>query len=279
MKVNIVNYEEKLGIDGILTKYAREMQRALRDMGHDVTVFHESDRDADINHHINYISYKPTSTIDTTMITHVTGDKTKTEKQKIDLIKRQAKTATGICFSEGMKKKIGIDNLEVVLPAHDSIKRRPRIIAMAYKIYPDGRKREDMFSKLFKIINPEKFTFRVIGEGWHRTLDPLVKKGLRVQWVKDFRQDFYEELLSTSDYLLYTGGEDALAQSIIDAKQAGLRIIAPPQEDIEVEFPFNTQEELNSIFKKLEENPVESWSWENYAKKHLEIWKTLLKKR
>jgi hypothetical protein len=284
MKINILNYEEKLGIDGILTKYAREMQRALQDLGHDVTVYYEQDRDADINHHINYISYKPSFTADTTMITHITGDKNKSEKEKVNLIKKQCETAVGICFSQDMKDKLvkagcPEDKLEVVLPAHDGRKRRPRIIAIATKLYADGRKREQMFTDLFKTIDPEKFTFRIMGDGWKKVLEPLVKKGLRVQWIKDFREDFYGELLSTSDYLLYTGDEDALAQSIIDAKQAGLRIIAPPQKDLEVELPFNNQAELNKIFANIAVNPVEDWTWENYVKKHLKIWKTLLKKR
>jgi len=281
MKVNIVNYEQGLGINGILTKYAKEMQRALIDLGHLCTVSHLPDKDADINHHINYISYKPSGTIDTTMITHVTGDKSKTEKQKIDLIKKQSKTAIGICFSQKMKDRLGIDNLKVVLPAHDSIPRRPRIVAIATNLYPDGRKREDMFMKLFKTIDPEKFAFRIVGEGWKKTLDALAKKSekkkIRVQYLPYFRADFYQELLDTSDYLLYTGGEDALAQSIIDAKQAGLRIIAPPQEDIEVEYPFKDQKELNYIFSQITENPVEEWTWENYAKAHLDIWKKLCK--
>lgn len=282
MKINICNYEQGMGIDGILTKYAKEMTRALRDLGHQCTLSHLPDEEAEVNHHINYYAYRPTKTIDTTMITHITGDMY-TQNDKLRKIKNSLSTSTGICFSQRMKDKLieagcPEEKLEVVLSAHDSVPRRPRIIAMAYNAYPDGRKRENMLAKLFKTIDPEKFTFRIIGDGWHKTLDPLVKKKLRVQWVKEFRMDFYQELLATSDYLLYTGGEDALAQSIIDAKQAGLRIIAPPQDDLEVEYPFNNQKELNYIFSQIAENPVEEWTWENYAKSHCKIWERLLKK-
>jgi hypothetical protein len=278
MRINICNYEQGLGINGILTKYAKEMQRALIDLGHTCTISHIHDPDAQVNHHINYISYKPSGTIDTTMITHLTGDKNQTEEEKIALIKSQK--ATGICFSEGVKKKIGLDNLEVVLPAHDEFKIRPIIIAISTNLYPDGRKREEMFTKLIHSIKDQKkFAFRIMGKGWRETLDPLVKMKdkIQVQWVDNFTGDFYNELLNTADYLLYTGDEDALAQSIIDAKYANRKIIAPPQEDIEVDYPFNNQEELNEIFKKLEDNPVSKWTWENYVKKHIKIWEKLLK--
>lgn len=283
MKIAIVNYEQALGMNGILSKYSRELERALLDMGEDAYITTAPDKKADINHHINYISYQPSKKVDTTMITHVTGDKNQTEKEKIELIKKQSNTAFGICFSQKMVDKLvkaGVpkERLGVVLSAHDSIPRRPRIIAIATNLYPDGRKREEMFVKLFSTINPEKYTFRIMGDGWKKILDPLANKGLRVQLVKEFRADFYQELLATSDYLLYLGNEDALAQSIIDAKQAGLRIIAPPQDDLEVEYPFRSQEELNQIFKKMAENPVRTWTWEKYAENHLNIWKTLQKK-
>jgi hypothetical protein len=281
LRINIVNYEQEIGIDGILTKYARQMQRALLDLGHQVTISHIPDSKAQINHHINYASYHSSGSIDTTMITHITGDM-QTEKQKIDKIKSSLKTSTGICFSKGMKDKLikagcPADKLEVVLPAHDSLPKRPRIIAIATNVYPDGRKREQMFSKMIRSLKDQKkFTFRIMGKGWKKTLDPLVKIGIQVQWGENFAGDFYQELLQTSDYLLYTGDEDALAQSIIDAKNAGLRIIAPPQEDIEVEYPFKDQKELNYIFSQMEENPVETWTWDNYVKNHLKIWSKLI---
>ena len=276
LKINIVNYEQGLGINAILTKYAKNMERALVDLGHEVEVTDKPVK-ADIHHHINYASYIPSSGKDTTMITHITGDM-QTEKEKIEKIKSSLKTSTGICFSKGMKDKLvkaGCDSkkLEVVLPAHDDLDIRPRIVCLAYNIYPDGRKREEMFTKLiYSLPDQQKFAFRIMGKGWMNVLEELVKEKLQVQLVKEFSGEFYRELLNTSDYLLYTGGEDALPQSIIDAKYANMRIIAPPQEDIEVDFPFNNQKELNAIFAKIAENPVKDWTWTNYAKAHLKIW-------
>jgi hypothetical protein len=218
------------------------------------------------------------------MITHITGDMY-TEKEKVDKIKSSLKTSTGICFSQGMKDKLAKrgcpkSKLEVVLPAHDDLDIRPRIIALAFNIYPDGRKREDMFTKLiYSLPNQMKYAFRIMGKGWMPVLEELVKEKLQVQLVKEFSGEFYRELLNTSDYMLYTGGEDALPQSLVDAKFANMRLIAPPQEDIEVDLPFKNQKELNDIFAKIIDNPVNSWTWDNYAKNHLKIWDQLLSKK
>jgi len=276
LQINIVNYEQGMGIDGILTKYSKEMERALIDLGHDVEIS-DKPKKADINHHINYYAYKPSGGKDTTMITHITGDMY-TEKEKIQRIKDTLKTSIGICFSKGVKDLLVSEGcpkekLEVVLPAHDDLDVRPRIIAICTNLYPDGRKREEMFTKLIHSLSDQKkYTFRIMGKGWMKILDPLVKEGVQVQLVNDFSGDFYRELLNTSDYLLYTGGENCLAQSIIDAKHCHVKVIAPPQEDLKVEFPFTNQKELNKIFSEIIKNPVESWTWENYCKAHIKIW-------
>jgi len=279
MKICIVNYEDGY-VNGILSKYARSMEKELLDLGIEVTVKGKPDPKADINHHINYMAAQKCKTLNTTMVTHFTSDMYELE-DKINRVKEY--NAVGICFSKGIKKylmKNGVaeDKLEVVDPAHDGMKRRPRIIAMAYKIYPDGRKREDMFEKMFlSLKRPENYLFRIMGEDWRPILDRLSKKGLQIQWTDVFSMDLYEQMLNTSDYLLYTGGEDTAAQCIVDAKNAGLRIISPTVDEVEVDIPWKTQKELNKIFTDMDVNEVENWTWENYAKNHVKIWKKMLK--
>lgn len=281
MKIHIVNYEQNYGIDAILTKYARMMERELLDLGHDVTVSGKPEK-ADINHHINFISYVPSGGVDTTMITHLSGDKNQSKEDKIKLVKKQLKTSYGICMNAELKEtlvKAGCDEKKLFVTghAHDSIPRRPNIIAIVTNVYPDGRKREVMFTKLFLSLDPSKYLFRIMGKGWKPILDPLVEKGIQVQYMDVFTLDLYQQFLCTSDYLLYTGDEDSLAQSVIDAKQAGLRVIAPPRKEFKIDYPFISQADLNSIFKKMVENEVENWTWETYAKKHEAIWKPLVK--
>lgn len=279
MKIHIVNYELNHGIDAILSKYARMLERELIDLGHDVTVSGKPEK-ADVNHHINFISYIPSGGIDTTMITHLSGDKNQSEKEKIALVKKQLKTSYGICMNEELKEKLvqaGCDakRLFVSGHAHDSIPRRPLIIAIVTNLYPDGRKKEEMFTKLFKTLDPKDFLFRIMGKGWKPILEPLVEKHIQVQYMDNFTLDLYQQFLCTSDFLLYTGDEDSLAQSLIDAKQAGLRIIARPRRELTVDVPFVTQQDLNRIFASLTENEVETWTWENYAKNHVKVWKKL----
>lgn len=278
----IVNYEEGIVENGILTKYAKMMERELIDAGYEVSVKNKPDPKADINHHINYIAAQDCPTLNTTMVTHFTSDMYEME-EKLGIMKKFIdKGGIGICFSKGVekylaKKEMNPDQLKTVLPAHDGMKRRPKIIMIAYKVYPDGRKREEMFEKLCKKIDPKKFMFRIMGQNWRPILEKVSKEGIQAQHIETFMADAYNELLNTSDYCLYTGGEDAVAQCLIDAKNAGLSIIAPHQEDIEVEFPWETQEELNKIFEELAYNSVEDWTWENYTKKHIDIWEEMYK--
>ena len=183
MRINIVNYEQNLGIDAILSKYARMMERELIDLDYEVTVSGKPEK-ADWNHHINFISYIPSGGKDTIMITHITGDKNHTEAEKIEMVKKQSKTAIGICMNKGIKDKLvkaGVpeDRLEVALHAHDGNPRRPKIIAICSNVYPDGRKREEMFYKLcLSLKNKKGFIFRIMGNGWMPLLEKLRKKNI-----------------------------------------------------------------------------------------------------
>lgn len=277
MKIHIVNYEQNFGMDAILSKYARMMERELIDLGHDVTVSGKPEK-ADVNHHINFISYVPSGGFDTTMITHISGDKNQTEKEKIELVKKQLKTSTGICMNEEIKQKLvkaGCDEKKLFVSghAHDSLQRRPAIISVVSNVYLDGRKKEEMFTKLVKSLPDQSmYIFRIMGTGWMPVLDPLRKTGIQVQWSDKFTLDLYQQFLCTSDYLLYTGDEDSLAQSVIDAKNAGLRIIARPRKELTIEYPFTCQADLNGIFANMMKNEVADWTWENYVKNHLKVW-------
>lgn len=282
MRINIVNYEQALGMDAILSKYARMLERELIDLGHDVTVSGKSEK-ADVNHHINFISYIPSGGLDTTMITHVSGDKNHTEAEKIAMVKSQEKTAYGICMNQAIKDtlvKAGCNEKKLFVSghAHDSLERRPKIIAMVFNIYPDGRKRENMIITLLKSLgkNKSQYIFRIMGKGWEKVIDVMNKEKIRAQGWPTFMADPYLQILSTSDYLLYTGDEDSLAQSVIDAKQAGLRVIAPPQKELKVEYPFICQADLNGIFSNMLDNEVKEWTWGNFAKTHEKIWKKLV---
>jgi hypothetical protein len=282
MKINIINYEEGIN-SGILSKFAYKLFEELEKIkGIEVTVSNVPDITADINHHINYLPYRYNSDykgIDTLMITHIW------EGYKLDALKEHMTSADlGICMSNDTKNQLikwGFDKnkLATVLPAHDGEPRRYQIVSILTNVYPDGCKRENMFTELVKTLDLNKWAFRIMGSGWENILTPLVAQGLQVDYFAEFNKDNHKRILESSDYNLYFG-EDEGSMGLLDAKNAGLKLIAPNvgfNIDVGVDYPFHTQEELNEIFKKLSVNPVEDWTWKKYAKEHIKLWKKLLK--
>ncbi len=279
MKIHLVNYEQAFN-NGILSKFAHKMYDELEKIkGVEVSIGNVPEPTADINHHINYASYRHSNTINTLMVTHIdTPD-------KIANLKKGMETADfGICMSDDTRNKLpdyGFDpkKFSTILPAHDEIPRRHQIVSILTNVYPDGCKREGMFTKLAETLDNNKWAFRIMGSGWHDILAPLVAYGLQVDYFADFDYETHKKILETSDYNLYFGEDDG-SMGVLDAKQAGLKIIAPNvgyNIDVGVDYPFHTQEELNEIFKKLSVNPVADWTWKKYVKEHMKIWKKLTK--
>lgn len=274
MKVHLINYE--LGIkSGILTKYADQMVNGLIRLGHEVTISNKPEK-ADINHHINYQSYQFHEGVNTTMVTHLDTE------EKLERMKEVSKQAHGICFSKEtldylIKNGVAKKNLSVIHPA-TNVTRRPRIISIMTQLYPDGRKREEMFLELLKSIDPEKFAFNIVGEGWEEILESLPEGKYGILYQKHYTPEIGQSILNSADYLIYFGKDEG-AISVLDATMAGVKTIAPLigfHQEMGIDHPFDTQEELNAIFKKLQENPVESWTWSEYVKQHVKLWEKLL---
>ncbi len=279
MKIHIINYEQAFN-NGILSKFAHRMYDELEKMkGIEVSIGNVPEPTADINHHINYAPYRHSSTINTLMVTHIDTP------SKIANLKEGMKTADmGICMSDWTKNNLiegGFDEKKLctILPAHDVVPRRYQIVSILTNVYPDGCKRAEMFTELAKTLDNSKWAFRIMGSGWADILTPLVAKGLQVDYFAEFDKDNHQRILESSDYNLYFG-EDEGSMGLLDAKNAGLKLIAPNvgfNIDIGVDYPFHAQEELNGIFKKLSINPVEDWTWKRYINEHLKIWKKLIK--
>lgn len=279
MRICIVNYEKGMN-DGILTKFAVRLNEELKKLKVDSYISKEPDPKADICHHINYLPYKydpKSKSKNTLMVTHFNF------KEKIEALRKGMETAdVGICMStytQKMLEKEGIKKLTTILPAHDGKTRRHQIVAILTNVYPDGCKREEMFVKLCKTIDYNQFAFRIMGTGWSEILIPLVADGLQVDYFQKFDADIHQKILETADYALYFG-EDEGSMGLLDAVQAGVKVIGTPQGfhiDMGLDYSFSTQEELNDIFKKLNPNRVKDWTWQKYAKSHYKLWKNLLK--
>jgi hypothetical protein len=255
------------------------MRDALINLGQECKVSTKAD-ESEINHHINYLAYQKSNTIDTLMITHMSADKNHTLHYKLEFLKKALETSHGITFSPSMidylfKNGISKYKLDFALPAHDGMKRRPVVVSLLTNIYPDGRKREYLFETVFDKIQKEKFIFKIMGYGWDFLLS---KYDLQKEYYPKFDLKKYHEILNSSDYVLYVGSEDCMAQCLLDACNAGVKTIAPKQplnEDIGIDFEFNGIYDLIAIFNKITENRVSHLTWEYYAKKHLEIWEKL----
>lgn len=285
MNINIVKYDNTPNVkDGILTKFANKMHDELQKLGLNSKITDKPDSHADVNHHIHYTQYvEGGGGVNTLMVTHFLDG----QHQKIKILSKALETADmGICFSEhGMARFIasGIpkDRLTYILPPHDGVKRRPWRVSILTSVYGDGRKREEMVSELFKVIDKEKFVFTIMGQGWQPIVEELNHQGFdNIIYYPVFDKKLHIEILDSSDYLLYTG-QDEGAISVLEAANAGVRTIATLQGyhyEIGIDHPFTDQKELNEVFKKLEENRVENWTWERYTKEHLELWHQLLKK-
>lgn len=270
-KINLVNYE--LGQNnGILSKYANKMNEELLRLGHDSFITQQP-RGGDIVHHINYLPYRFSPKVNTLMITHIF------EGYKLEKLKEHIKTSFGICFSDEtrewlIEKGLPKDKLTTILPAHDELPRKKKKVFICTNVYPDGCKREMMGAFLMEKFGND-FNFTIMGKGWEKLIKTYK---LKVKLYPEFNESNYYELLSTSDYLLYFGKDEG-AMSVLDAKQVGLQVIAPNvgfHKDLDVDYPFESQEELNNILIKLVHNPVEDWTWANYVKNHLKIWEKLL---
>ena len=101
MKIHIVNWEAPR-FNGILTKFAYRLHDELEKVkGIEVSIGNVPEPTADINHHINYASYRHSSTINTLMITHIDTP------SKISNLTEGMKTADfGICMSNWTKNSL-----------------------------------------------------------------------------------------------------------------------------------------------------------------------------
>lgn len=282
MKVHIINWEQAFN-DGILSKFARKMVDELEKVeGIEVTHGNYPNPEADVNHHINYLPYKHTGTKNTLMVTHI-WEGYKLDSLREDLDGSPDAADLGICMSTDMRDSLikwGLDEkkLPVILPAHDGIPRRHQIVAILTNVYPDGCKRAEMFTELAKTLDNNKWAFRIMGSGWEDILVPLVAKGLQCDYFPQFEPENHKLILESSDYCLYFGKDEG-SMAILDAKNAGLKLITTNQgfhKDIDIDYPFDTQEELNEIFAKLSVNPVEGWTWKKYVQEHIDLWQKLL---
>lgn len=280
----------------ILRKFAYKLQGELLKLGQEADIADTESPAADVNHYIGYWQlnklYSESHKVRTTMITHI--DCT----MKKDLIQFQARNgAVGICMSADTMNKLSLwgvprDRLCYVNPAQDGeIKPKKIVLGITNRCYKgiDFRKRDDIIPKVCENLSPHYFKLKIMGAGWNEIVEKIRDMGFEVEYFEDFDREIYKELIPSLDYWIYYGFDEG-AMGFLDALAAGVKTIATPQGyhlDVSsgLTYPCSTINDFIRVLKQLQYekedivNAVKDWTWENYAKKHLEIWQYLTKSK
>lgn len=276
----------------IFGKFANKLQSELTKLGQIVEIGETEDPDADVNHFISYgmlgefVSDK--KTVKTTMITHIDS------LMKRDLIAYQAQEgAVGICMSADTLNKLSVwgvprDKLCYINPAQDGeIRPKKIVLGITNRCYGwlDCRKRDDMIVVICRELNPQYFKWKIMGSGWDEIVNEMRELGFEVEYYPEFEREIYKNLMPSLDYWIYYGFDEG-AMGFLDALAAGVKTIVTPQGyhmDVKcgLTYPCSTKDDFVAVLKNIQKekadivSAVKDWTWENYAKKHLEIWQYL----
>ena len=285
MKIRIVCYEDP--DRWILGKFARRLQEHLTALGVENSIGKTPDADADVNHHIAYVSYKDSDTgLNSLMVTHVDS------VGKVRLLRRQLKTADlAICMSAQTAADLRgamlpTDKICYVHPAHDGliVPRRLRV-GITTRLYEDGRKNEAAFEDMLDRIPKDDLHFVIMGAGWEAVVDRMRQRGFSVDLHSSFDLTRYQKLIPELDFFVYFGHDEG-SMGFLDAIAAGVATIVTPQGyhlDVEggITHHINDLEDLAATLtaivehRRLRADAVAGWSWQRYAEKHLELWQHL----
>jgi len=289
LKVRIIDMES----GWIIGKFARKLCEELVKLGVDAEISDKRDPSADINHYplYTYIDYSNSRHInDTMMITHVDS------LSKVELIKGRLKTyGMGICMSKytmDYLTSLGVprEKLCYINPAHDHvIKPRKYIIGLTYKTHEDCRKRDEFLIDIARNLDKDYFKIVIMGSGWEKIISEIEALGVETEYYNEFDYEQYVKLVPTFDFFLYFGNDEG-NMGYLDALAAGVETIVTPQGyhlDAKggLTYPGETLQDYIDIFssiadkKKKRVQSVEDWTWENFAKKHLEVWNYILKRK
>lgn len=289
MKVRLVCYEN-VG-EWILGKFASRLNEELQALGVNSEIGKTSDPRADINHHLIYLGFdNRKSSVDTLMVTHVDNVYT------MRLLRKQLKTAElGICMSRNTMANLisaGLPRQKLcfIHPAHDgTIRPQPFLVGITCRIYKDGRKREYFLEKLCRTIKPDDFRFWIMGSGWDPVVAEIRALGFSVDYHAEFDSRLYHLTIPTLDFFLYWGLDEG-SMGFLDALAAGVKTIVTPvgyQADLSARITYKVRNfsDLKNAFAAIARErqgsiaEVAAWTWERYARKHLEVWEYLLHNR
>ena len=286
LKVRIIDMDS----GWIINKFQNKLCEELAKLGVDADLSPERDERADINHYPIYY-FRDTKKVnhknDTYMITHIDT------LAKVELLKERApKCGMGMCMSKYTMDYLTMygvprEKLCYINPAHDHvIKPRKFVIGLTHKTHNDCRKRNEMLVDIARGLDKDYFRFIIMGSGWDAMVGEMTKCGIEVEYYNDFIYDKYVQIVPTFDFFLYFGWDEG-NMGYLDALAAGVETVVTPQGfhlDAKggLTYSCETVEDYIRTFEKIADkkrarvNSVESWTWENFAKKHIEVWEYIL---
>lgn len=180
-----------------------------------------------------------------------------------------------ICHSlatESLIKKLNVNNVITISPGVDINFFKPKLkIGVIGRTYHTGRKGENLVAQLMDIPEIE---WHFTGEGWPGESEFILPEKM---------PDFYRSL----DYVLVPSLIEGGPMCVVEAIACGCEVIAPPIGWVP-QFPhieYNTGD-VNSLRKVLSDliqkkyklrKSVETYTWDNFAKKHHQLFIQLLK--
>ena len=177
-----------------------------------------------------------------------------------------------------------------VSPAHDhAVKPKKYVIGITHRNHGDFRNRETTVLDIFSVLNPKFFILKIMGDGWDDIVTHMEKMGFEIEYYPMFDYQRYQEMIPELDYYMFFGNDEG-SMGFLDALAAGVETIVTPQGfhmDLKdgITYPCKTVKEFAEALLKLQRKRerliklVEPLTWENYAKKHIEIWECLLKRK
>lgn len=275
----------------IIGKFARKLEEELNRLGQDVDVSDEEDPLADVNHYAFYgdlARIYNQRIVRTSMVTHIDCS------AKKELIEFQAKNnVLCICMSSEMVNRLsswGIarERLCYVNPAQDGeIKPRKIVLGITNRCHHDFdfRKRDDLILEVSRRLDPLFFKWKIMGFGWDQIVEQMRGLGFEIDYYAEFDREIYKRLMPELDYWIYYGFDEG-AMGYLDALAAGVKTICTPQgyhldTKAGLTYPCSTIDDFAKVLKKIQDgkkeitDAVKEWTWENFAKKHLEIWQYL----
>ena len=287
--INIIQPEWDGG--WIMTKFCDSINCELKKMGYNSKVSHKFDKHADINHYfypdkVCYTRKYRVNKRTTYMIAHID-----TYVKLRDVIRASRKGAVGICMSREtmnmlISSGVSRDKLCYINPPQDGmIKPRKLLLGFLNCVGTEDLQEITYFESICGCIDANVFGFVFAGSGWDKVTRIVKEKGFDVDYIQGEDHQAYYKMFDRIDYYC-NFGHDECELGFLDAVSGGIKTIVTPHgyytdTDAEITYPVNNLDDIIRVLKSIEEDRKkyvkfsQMYTWENYAKKHLEIWKYL----